>query len=76
MMYRNLFCIGSYVDIQLVLTESGPELLNKLERKLHSRNETLLVNTLYVLSSIASGNVKHKKIVLEDRFLHYALELL
>lgn len=76
MMYRNLFCSGSYLDIQLVLTESGPELLEKLANILKNGSESLVVHTLYVLSSIASGNQKQKKIVMEDRFLGRALEML
>ncbi len=58
------------------MDQSGPEFLDILEGLLHSQEESLIDNTLYVLSCIASGTSKHKKIVLEDRYLLRALDLL
>ena len=40
-----------------------------------SNNESIVVHTMYVLSSIASGNHKHKKIVL-DRYFGMCLNML
>lgn len=55
MIYRNLLC-SKEEDIQTILNESGPKLLNNLEDKLSSNHESLVVHSLYVLSSIASGS--------------------
>jgi hypothetical protein len=52
MIYRNLLC-SVEIDESKIINE---ELLNKLQQKLKSKQEGLLVNTIYVLSSIASVN--------------------
>jgi hypothetical protein len=75
MIFRNLLQKDD-TDIQAVLDQTGPEFLSILEELLQSREESLIINTLYVLSCIASGNSKHKKIVLEDRYMQRANELL
>ena len=75
MIFRNLLQKLD-TDIQEVLDNSGPRFLEIIENLLKSSEESLIDNTLYVLSCIASGNSKHKKIVLEDRYLLRAFELL
>jgi hypothetical protein len=82
MIVRNLL-YHTEADVQQVLTDAGPRLLDKLELFLKSgggtkeqQDQKLVVQALWVLCNIASGNQKHKKIVLEDRFLLRALELL
>lgn len=75
MIYRNLLS-NTELDIQTVIAEGGAALLEKIEKTLASKHESLVVHTLYVLSSIASGNQKHKKIVLEDRFFGEAIKLI
>jgi hypothetical protein len=75
MIFRNLLQKEDK-DIQTVLDKSGPEFLDIIEETLSSQEESLVVNTIYVLSCIASGNSKQKKIVLEDRYLLKAIELL
>lgn len=57
MIYRNLLS-NTDQDIQGVLNEGGNQFLDKIEAKLNSPHETLVVHTLYVISSIASGNSK------------------
>lgn len=74
MIFRNLLQKEDN-DIQAVLDQSGPEFLSILEELLQSREESIIINTLYVLSCIASGNSKHKKIVLDDRYMQRAIEL-
>ncbi len=49
-------------------------LFEKLERNLVIGQQQVLVQSLYVLSCIASGSQKHKKITLEDRFFNRALQ--
>ena len=59
-----------------MLDQTGPEFLTILEDLLQSREESIIINTLYVLSCIARGNSKHKKIVLDDRYIQRAIDLL
>jgi hypothetical protein len=75
MIYRNLLS-NTELDIQTVIAEGGAAFLENIEKKLASKHESLVVHTLYVLSSIASGSQKHKKIVLEDRFFGEAFKLI
>jgi len=75
MIYRNLLS-NTELDIQTVIAEGGASFLEKIEKTLASKHESLVVHTLYVLSSIASGSQKHKKIVLEDRFFGEAIKLI
>ena len=75
MIYRNLL-YNTESDIQQVLSDSGEGFLDKLEKNLNKGEQPVIVQTLYVLSCLASGNQKHKKIALEDRFFNKALQLL
>mmetsp|Transcript_21737 Transcript_21737/g.16049 ORF Transcript_21737/g.16049 Transcript_21737/m.16049 type:complete len:268 (+) Transcript_21737:176-979(+) len=63
-------------DVQVVLAEGGQLLIKKLEEKLNSDIPAIQVHVVYVLSSIASGSQKHKKLVLEDRFFMRSIALL
>lgn len=75
MIVRNLL-YHTESDIQQVINDCGEKLLSKLEAFLAHKDLKLVVQALWILCNIASGNQKHKKIVLEDRFILKALELL
>ena len=75
MIYRNL--LSQAVDIDThVLDEAGDKLLHCLELNLDSSNRAIVLQTLYVLSNIANGNAKYRKIAFEDRYFTRALQLL
>jgi hypothetical protein len=57
MIYRNLLN-ASDKEIQLVIDEAGSEFLDKLHKNLEINQEKVTLHTLYVLSSIGSGNSK------------------
>ena len=73
MIYRNLLN-ASDKEIQLVIDEAGSEFLDKLHKNLEINQEKVTLHTLYVLSSIGSGNSKQKKMVLE--YFNQALKIL
>lgn len=75
MSYRNLLH-KTEDDIVTVLSEGGEPFLAKIEQKLQSNIPSIVTQTIYVLSSIASGNLKHKKQMMQDRFFLKALEIL
>lgn len=50
--------------------------MEKLEENLSSPITEIVIQTLYILSSIASGAAKHKKQIVEDRYFNKALEIL
>ena len=73
MIYRNLLYQNEN-DIQQVLDSGGEILLEKLEENLSSPYPSIVVQTLYILCGVASGNQIQKKIAIEDRFFHKALQ--
>ena len=75
MSYRNLLH-KTEDDITTVLAEGGEPFLTKIEEKLKSPYASIQTQTIYVLSSIASGSQKHKKLMMEDRFFNKAFEIL
>ena len=60
----------------MVLDACQSQLFAKLEEKLKKGRSDLIVQALYVLSSIASGDKKHKKLIMEDRSLNHCILLL
>ena len=52
--FRNLL-YSTHEDIQQVLTDGGDELLTKLEEKLQSEHSLIVMQAIYIISSIASG---------------------
>ncbi len=56
----------NYDDVEEVLTNCKSKLLSKLEDKINSSNEEILIHALYVIVNIASGNDKHKLIVINN----------
>ncbi|CDW81757.1 armadillo repeat-containing protein [Stylonychia lemnae] len=75
MIYRNLLH-QTEQDIQQVLSDGGDEFLAKLETKLDDKNQAIVLHSLYILSSIASGNQKQKKIAMDERFFNRCLQIL
>ncbi len=53
-------------DVEEVLSNCKSKLTKKLEDKIISPNEDLVLHTLYVLVNIAAGNDKHKMLVLNS----------
>eukprot|EP00347_Sterkiella_histriomuscorum_P015675 403356120 len=74
MIYRNLLYHKD--DIQQTLNDGGDTLINQIELNLDSKQPTIVTQTLYVLSSIANGNQKQRKLIFEDRFFNRCLQLL
>jgi len=62
-------------DIEEVLSNCKTKLTKRLEDKLFSANEDIVLYTLYVLVNIATGNDKHKMLVLNS-FVKKIAELL
>jgi hypothetical protein len=52
-------------DIEEVFNNIKARLLKKLEEKLYATNKDIIVQTLYVLCNISSGNDKHKAAVFD-----------
>jgi hypothetical protein len=51
-------------DVEEVLSNCKARLLIKLEEKINSSNEEIVIHTLYVIANLASGNDKHKIMVI------------
>lgn len=62
-------------DVDEVLNNCKNKFLNKLQEKICSSNEDIVIHTLYVIANLASGNEKHKIIVV-DNFSKYLKKLL
>jgi len=53
-------------DVEEVLSNCKSKLIKKLEENINSSNEEIVLHCLYVLVNIATGNDKHKLIVLNS----------
>ncbi len=62
-------------DVEEVLSNSKTKLIKKLEDKINSYNEEIILHTLYVLVNISSGNDKHKVLVINS-FIKKITELI
>lgn len=71
MIYRNI--LDTEQEVQQVLDEGGEELLDQLEKNLSSPIAAINFHTLYILSNIAKGGIKQKKVAFDDRFFSKSL---
>jgi hypothetical protein len=56
-------------DIDEVFNNCKVKLLKKLEEKLNSTNSDVILQSLYVICNIATGNEKHKSVVIDKPFM-------
>ena len=52
------------------------KLLKKLEEKLEFQNNDIILQSLYILCNISTGNEQHKNLIFETIFIHKILKFL
>lgn len=63
-------------DIEEVFSNCKAKLLKKVEEKLNSGNLEIILQTLYILCNISTGNEKQKAVVMETNFLKKVVSFL
>jgi hypothetical protein len=63
-------------DIDEVFNNCKNKLIKKIEEKIKSDNQDLVLQTLYVLMNISNGNEKHKSVLLDNIFMNRISQLM
>lgn len=63
-------------DIEEVFNNCKTKLIKKIEDKIKSDNQDLVLQSLYVLMNISNGNEKQKSVLLDNIFLNRISQLM